>query len=354
MRCLGAIALVACAHPAYLAFPDAGRGRVAFSPDGHAYAIADGQLSAWELGDRRRLWARPVDPADDYGLAFSPAGAFVVLVEKRGDGAIVDELDASGGRQVAALTASAAGIDGARLARRVAATDDGQVLAIASHEGAVDVYDQGARTYRDPLRRQMASVAAAPVGHRFAFATDAGGIVKVIAEDGAVWTEAATFEDAAAPSWTPAGGLAFATGAGLELWDGTARRVLVPGARAIDGEPAWAIGPAGEVATWSAARLELRDRAGKVVFTSDDGVRAGAFAGGRFAAYLRSGDVLVVDVADPAHPARRPFGAPGAYLRDPSSGATIWQEAYAPLLSTDGRFLDEYRDGRGHVIEPTR
>ena len=190
-------------------------------------------------------------------------------------------------------------------------------------------------------------------------------MVKVIQRVDSEWRATATLDGAFRPAWTKAG-LGFGSDKGLEIWDGTARRVVVklseigPLNRRT---PTWHFSEDGRYVAWwgvQTIRIFRVSDGTRLVSRDEEGGSPGArlvyyavFAGSSFRAYIRSGEVIFIDAEAPASVKRRSFGAPGSFSRNPFSEGSGWDENYVPLLSRDGRYLDVFRAGNGHTVYAT-
>jgi hypothetical protein len=373
---LGLGAATSGCHSTDIRFPDAGEGHVAFSPDGTTVVVTPpGRILAYELATRRVRWEKPVLlPLS--GVSFSPSGTYVVLIDKSaGDRATnVALLRMSDGAQTFTkqLLSSPEAMDRDFYAKRaadcVSASDDGAWIAFALDDGSVEVFSAaGQRAFHDVLQGALEEVAFQAGGHRFYFGSESGA-ARVVDEVGGTWKALTSFDLALRPSWTMAG-LAFGSRSGLELWDGAARRVVLPAKQAFYFAPTpssrhiWAFSPQGDyVAVWDETRVTVyRVSSGAVVGKTEEKgggsspvVVKGVFGAGHFRAFLQSGDFIDLALDGSNRLRRKSFGSPGNYSRNLFNEGASYEANYVGLLGPDGRFLDTFSmSGDGHRIHIT-
>ena len=360
-----------CRSSSYIALPDVSRDHVAFSPDGTTLLVAGSVLRAYDLPSKRVLWEQPDSGPELVGFSFSPSGTFVAVVRKvaRGPEANGDVRRVSDGTKVhrplrpIPSPPTAPDIAATDTAEILAVSDEGTVVANGVAQLEVESLETGNVVYADPLRRATEVVVWERARQRFAFGTTGTPVVKVIEQVGSDWRAVATLEGAFRPAWTTAG-LGFASDAGLELWDGHARRVVVKRSE-LDGldraASTWRFSSDGVyVAYWSMQSLRVfRVTDGARLVTHKEGGSSArpfwlvTFSGPVVHAFLDTGEVIGFDVRSPDAVTRRSFGSPGSSSRNLFVPGAGYDENYAPRLSQDGRYLDVFRAGRGHEVYVT-
>ena len=340
--------------------PDSAHAKVAFAPDGRGiYVVSGRRLYAWDVESRRIARERSIAKAES-GMTLSPGGAFVVLAaqddgEPRAHVALIRARDGE-----TALTRELSDPGGTsehwypRHTRELlAASDDGRWLAAYRLDGGEleIVAADGQAGFRVPAPGYVDGLAFNLRGDQLYASSLRRRSVLLLSLAGGKWALSTTLEGAFHPAWT-AKGLGFGSDAGIELREGTARRVAVRAdpqypLQPDSPAPPWQISPDGSVCIlWNKSSFTVRETSSGAVLAAREvdaqrtpAVGAVGFQPGRLRAFLATGEVYDLDLATRSLSRIASFGRPGHFQRNLFQDGASWQEEYAFALSPTGRHL---------------
>lgn len=340
--------------------PDSANAKIAFAPDGREiYVLSGRRMYAWDVESRRIVRERSIAKAES-GMTLSPGGAFAVLAaQDEGDSrAQVELIRTRDGETV--LTRELGDGGGTsehwyprHTSQLLAASDDGRWLAAYRLEGGeVEVAaTDGHASFRFPAPGHVDGVAFNSSGDQLSISHLRFRSVLLFSLARGKWALSATLEGAFHPAWT-ARGLSFQSAAGIELREGSTRRVAVRaepqyGLDLESVDPPWRISPDGSLCVlWNKSAFTVRETSSGALLAAHEvdarrtpAVGAVGFLPGRLRAFLATGEVYELDLASRSLSLVASFGRPGHYQRNLFQDGASWQEQYAFLLSPTGRHL---------------
>ena len=322
-----------------------------------------GRFYPFDLASKKVLWAR-AGLRRKYSIGYSPSGDGILVVEPdpkklRAVATVLRMRDGSVLFKKSLHLGKAKGSEPE--VKNLTTSDDGRWVVLVLNSDNLRIYDMrsGSLSYQERLSHSDFEVVAfEPKKARLAISTLGGGgegKVRVLQRVEGAWRDTSSFEPAFWPDWTRPG-LVMETLNGIELWDGKKRRVLLKAQkiflsneRPLEAYPLWRCSKdADYCATWERPHFHLvlwQIKTHRQVFTYGEGIALDrlvdelAFGPRNLRAFLKTGELIDVDLRTHKIVRRQSFGAPGEYKRNWLHEGASWTRYYSARLSPKGKYL---------------